>query len=263
MHAEHCPVILTYHSISAEDSPLAVAPEMFRQQMEWLALNTRVVSLGEFVGHFSAGRALPPRSVVLTFDDGYADFFSAAAPVMHRLGLPAAVFLPTAYCGKTNAWPGQPGWVKPRPLMSWDQVKRLAAQGVAFGAHSRTHPALDNVSAERMEEEIAGSRADVAAATGQPAEFFCYPYGRWNAQVREVTRRHFRAACSTAAGVVEPDADLFALPRVDAHYVREMKWFARLFTPAFPRYLKTRRWIRRLRGQPEGVYSRMPASTKG
>jgi len=241
---------------------LAIPPDGFRQQMEWLGQNTRVVSLAEFAEHFANGRALPPRSVVLTFDDGYTDFFHEAAPVLRRLSFPATVFLPTAYCGQSSAWPGQPDWVKPRPLMSWAQVKELAAQGVTFGAHSRTHPSLDEISAEKMEEEIAGSRADVVAATGQPAVFFCYPYGKWTDRVREITRRHYRAACSTAAGVVEPDADLFALPRVDAHYVRETKWFSRLFTPAFPRYLTTRRWIRRLRGQPEGAYSRVPASGK-
>ena len=101
-------MILTYHSISEGNSALKTAPALFKEQMEWLQANVRVAPLHEIVGALSEGRALPERTVVLTFDDGFRDFFTAAAPVLHRLQLPAIVFLPSGYCGKTNGWPGHP-----------------------------------------------------------------------------------------------------------------------------------------------------------
>jgi peptidoglycan/xylan/chitin deacetylase (PgdA/CDA1 family) len=256
MRASRNPVILTYHSISDGSPPLKISPALFAEQMEWLKANCRVLSLEQVASQLAQRQPLPERTVVLTFDDGFQDFYFSAASVLRRLGFVATVFLPTDYCGRTNSWPGQPGWVDEQPLMDWKQIRDLSDQGFAFGAHSITHPILTNLAGPDAEGEIAGSKYEIEARTGQGANFFCYPYGRWNASVREIVRRYFRGACSTAAGVVEPDADLFALPRVDAHYVRSPAWFRRLFTQGFCSYLLARRLVRRLRGKPEGFYAR-------
>ena len=111
------PVILTYHSISDGDSPLQISPRAFAEQMQWLQANVRVAPLGEVAGALKEHSPLPERTVVLTFDDGFSDFFSAAAPVLRRLKFPATIFVPTAFCGGTSGWPGQPDWVTPRPLL--------------------------------------------------------------------------------------------------------------------------------------------------
>jgi len=256
MRASRNPVILTYHSISDGSSPLKVSPALFTEQMEWLRANCRVVSLREVASQLAQKQPWPERTVVLTFDDGFRDFYSSAAPVLRRLGFAATVFLPTDYCARTNSWPGQPSWVDEQPLMDWTQIRDLSDQGFVFGAHSITHPILTNLAGPDADREISGSKYEIETRTGQVADFFCYPYGRWNASVREMVRRYFRGACSTAAGVVEPDADLFALPRVDADYVRSPAWFHRLFTQRFCSYLLARRLIRRFRGQPEGFYAR-------
>jgi peptidoglycan/xylan/chitin deacetylase (PgdA/CDA1 family) len=211
--------------------------------------------LGEVVAALAERRPLPARTAVLTFDDGFLDFFAAAAPVLLRLGLPAMVFLPTKWLGKTNAWPGQPAWVEPQPLMSWEQVRELAAQGIGFGGHSVSHPSLTDIPGSEMECEVRDCGAEIAAATGRPCDFFCYPYGRWKDSVRTAVKRHYRGACSTVAAVVDANSDPFALPRVDAHYVRSPALFRVMFTAPFRGYIGSRRFVRRLRGQPEGGYS--------
>ncbi len=251
------PVILMYHSIAEGRSPLRIPPAMFAEQVSWLAGNVHVAPLAEVVDVLAARRPLPERTVVLTFDDGFADFHQAAAPLLLRHGLPATVFLTTGWCGKTNAWPGQPDWVEPQPLMNWEQIAELARTGVIFGAHSVTHAALTELNPADAAREISQSRAEVESYTGQPADFFCYPYGKWNRPVRDAVASHYRGACSTAAGVVEADADPFALPRVDAHYLRKPSWFRALFTRRFKTYVTARRLVRRLRGQPEGAYARI------
>ncbi len=257
MDAALQPVILTYHSISGGRSPLEISPALFLEQMEWLKAHARVVPLADLAGRLVVGESFPPRAVSLTFDDGFRDFYSAAAPVLSRLGLSATVFLPTSFLGRTNAWPGQPSWVAPQPLMDWAQVRELAEQGIAFGSHSVTHPDLTTLAAAELDQELENSKREIASHTGRPADFFCYPYGRWNAAVRSAVARFYRGACSTGAGVVEPAADPFALPRVDAHYVRSPAWFRGLFTRRFAAYVAARRMVRRWRGQPEGRYSRV------
>ncbi len=256
MDAESHPVILTFHSISEGGSPLRISPALFARQMEWLKANAVVLPLDRVATELAGARPLPRRAVALTFDDGFGDFAEQAAPVLRRLEFPATVFLPTAYCGRTNAWPGQPQWVEPQPLLDWDMIRELCRQGFSFGAHSRSHCVLTEVTPEQAEEEIKLSRRDIEEHVGVQADYFCYPYGLWNQRVREEVARHYRGACSTAAGVVEPDADPYALPRVDAHYLRRTAVFHLMFTERFRMYVTGRRWIRRLRGQPEGVYSR-------
>lgn len=257
MDAALKPVILTYHSISGGASPLEISPALFIEQMEWLKAHARVVPLADLVRELASADSFPPRTVVLTFDDGFRDFHLAAAPALLRLGLPATVFLPTSFLGRTNAWPGQPPWVTPQVLMDWAQVRELAEQGISFGSHSVTHPDLTTLAGAELASEFQTSADAIESRTGKPPEYFCYPYGRWNPVVRAAAKNFYRGACSTGAGVVGRDADPYALPRVDAHYVRNMERFRSLFTAGFERYVNVRRWIRRLRGQPEGIYSRI------
>ena len=250
------PFILTYHSISTARRPLAISPSLFAEQMEWLSQNAQVVPLRVVSDALNRLQPLPMRAVVLTFDDGYRDFYTNAAPQLQRYGFPATVFLPTAYCGQTNSWPGKPSWVEEKSLLSWQQIKELAGRGIDFGSHTVTHRDLTSLTLSDAEQEIVESKQEVERRTGQAADFFCYPYGRWNPAARSLVSRHFFAACSTAAGPVQPDSDRFALPRVDAHYLRLPFFFRSLFTRRFLGYLALRRTARRLRNQPEGFYSK-------
>jgi peptidoglycan/xylan/chitin deacetylase (PgdA/CDA1 family) len=256
MAAEQNPIILTYHSISGSRPPLAVSISLFSEQMEWLSRNARVVPLGDVANALKRHDQSPTKTVVLTFDDGYQDFYTEVAPQLRRWGFPATVFLPSAYCGQTNHWPGQPRWVDEKPLLTWPQVEELARERVQFGSHSVTHPDMTTLGEVDAEREMIESKREIEDHTGFPTEFFCYPYGRWNSRVRELVSRHFCGACSTAAGTVESNADPFALPRVDAHYLRNPARFQSLFSRRFLGYIALRRTIRRLRGRPEGHYSR-------
>jgi peptidoglycan/xylan/chitin deacetylase (PgdA/CDA1 family) len=255
--AAHKPVILAYHSIADGSPPLEIPPQIFAEQMEWLKANARVVPLGDVVTALVNHTSIPERAIALTFDDGFRDFYSAAAPVLLRLQFPTTVFLATAHVGGKNNWAGQPSWVAPQPLMGWAEIRELAQKGIHFSSHSVTHPDLTRVPATQLTSELEASKKEIESQTGHAAEFFGYPYGRWNGEVRAAVKKVYRGACSTGAGVVEPDADPFALPRVDAHYVRSMERFRTLFTDGFVRYVTVRRWIRRLRGQPEGQYARV------
>jgi peptidoglycan/xylan/chitin deacetylase (PgdA/CDA1 family) len=257
MDAGQYPVILTYHSISEGNSPLKVSPSLFAEQMEWLKTNVRVVPLSQVVTALAGRRPLPERAAVLTFDDGFRDFYFSAAPVLRRLRLPATVFLPSGYCGKSNCWPSQPAWVSKEALLDWKQVAELIQDDFKIGAHGISHRDLTALSQEDAEQEILGSKNQIEEQIACQVEFFAYPYGRWSPIVRALVLGNFRGACATAAGIIEPDADPFALPRADAHYLRHPAMFRMLFTTKFAAYIAVRRLIRRLRRQPEGFYARV------
>jgi peptidoglycan/xylan/chitin deacetylase (PgdA/CDA1 family) len=254
--AEH-PVILTYHSVSEGDSPLKISPTLFAQQMEWLTASENVINvttLSDLADQWGHLDRLAPRSVILTFDDGYADFYTHAAPVLQKHKLPAIVFLPTAFVGRTNAWSGQPAWVKEEPLMNWQRIKELAEAGIEFGSHTVNHPDLTSLPPAETERELAESKREIEQRTGRRVAHFCYPYGKWNQAVLHASLRHYRSACSTIAGTVRAKDDSSLLPRVDAHYVRDARWFRSMFTRRFDAYIAARRLVRRVRGQPEGGY---------
>ncbi len=254
MDALRHPVILTYHSISEGKSPLSTSPSTFAEQMQWLKTNATVITLRQLVRVMKELQPLPERAVVLTFDDGHRDFRTAVAPVLRRLQLPATIFVSTACCGAgTERLEGCASGIN-RPTLAWYQIRQLHQQGFGVGAHSISHLPLTEMSPAEVEREVAGNKAEFESLTGEPVEFFAYPYGRWNSAIRRVVQRYYAAACSTAAGVVHSNADLFALPRVDACYLRRSLIFRSLFTDPFIAYLGARRIIRRIRGKPEGYY---------
>ncbi|HMM26692.1 MAG TPA: polysaccharide deacetylase family protein [Aggregatilineaceae bacterium] len=96
--------VLTYHRVDWPDarptlSPaqLSATPAAFEQQMAHLAQRCHVVSIDDVLANARDGRPLPPRAVLVTFDDGYLDFAEHAWPVLRELGLPVTLFVPTAY----------------------------------------------------------------------------------------------------------------------------------------------------------------------
>lgn len=232
--------ILTYHSLDDDGSVLSTPPRSFAEQMRTLsALGVRVVGLAELLDARPEATAEPPR-VAITFDDGFQSVYREGLPVLARHGFPATVFLVTDYCGKTNDWPGQPGYVQRRRLLDWHEIRQMRATGVAFGSHSRRHPDLRRLPAEEAEAELVASRQAIEDALGEPVHALAYPYGAYDATVKRLARAHFACACGTRLGTVGSSADRFALERIDMYYLRPLALFRRLLSPALGLYLRLR-----------------------
>jgi peptidoglycan/xylan/chitin deacetylase (PgdA/CDA1 family) len=190
------PVILMYHSVEPfTDDPygVTVRPERFERQLRWLRRRgLRGVSMREL-------RAAPdPRGLVgLTFDDGYADFVSRVLPALRRYGFTATVYVVAGEIGGHNAW-DVPGPRK--PLLTADDVRRVADAGIEVGSHSRTHPQLPTVDDRTLQDEIGASRVALADLVGGPVDGFCYPYGAAGArEVAMVERAGYAYACAVGA----------------------------------------------------------------
>ena len=234
--------ILTYHSVDATGSVISITPQMFRNQMSWLAeTGTRVVPLSELKN--------TPAAVSLTFDDGFQNFFEHALPVLHRHGFPATVFAVSGYCGAANTWPSQPAHpqVSQLPLMSWSELEQAAKAGVSVGSHTVNHPFLSRLSEAEVEDELRLSRSIIEDRTGRSVTALAYPYGDSSAAVRQAAARHFSLACGTKLAFVSGDSDSMDLPRLDVFYLQRQFWFQGLRTEYGAAYLAARRSLRKLR----------------
>src|SRR6266568_4934854 len=170
--------ILTFHSLDTSGSVLSIAPERFRDQMEWLAgSGIRVAPLAELRND--------SESIALTFDDGFRNFLQHGLPILEKYRLPATVFVVTGYCGRNNRWPGQNAGIPELELMSWAELRDVAALGIELGAHTVNHPNLTGIPELQVAGELYDCKAAIEDQTGKPVRSFAYPYGASNPAVRQ------------------------------------------------------------------------------
>jgi peptidoglycan/xylan/chitin deacetylase (PgdA/CDA1 family) len=151
--------------------------------------------------------------VVLTFDDGYRNFYDYAWPVLKRHGFPATVFLVSGRIGDTTRWLAGDGRGD-TPLMDAACIRELRREGVLFGAHSVTHPRLSRIDADRMREEVSQSKQSLEELLDESVDHFCYPYGDYDREVMAAVRHSgFRAALTCMRGDAAPGDDPLQLPR--------------------------------------------------
>lgn len=236
--------ILMYHAVDEQPSLLSTPPATFASQMAWLHANRfRVISLGDLIRALRQKAPLEPRTIVLTFDDGFESVYRNAFPILEQYGYPATVFLVSAFAGKRNRWPGQPEGLPEYPLMSWEQAREMHRQGFEFGSHTRTHPRLDRLSEPDALEELARSRSELEDCLGAAVESLSYPYGRFNPQVRQLAEQVYQGACKTGLGLAQESSDVFALERVDIYYLQKPALFQGLASPWLPAYLAGRKTL--------------------
>lgn len=225
------PVILMYHAIGGPDEApgcYVVPAKRFARQMRWLKMaGYRVLQMDELLRHRREHRLPPPRSVVITFDDGYLDNRTLATPVLARLGLTATFFLVTRRMGTTNSWDRE-GELAGRPLLSWADVRSMLDAGMSVGAHTCTHPALPTLSPDDAAAEVDQARADLLRELGTGGETFAYPYGRFDDASRAaVERAGYLAACCSRSGVNDPAVAPFQLRRLEVRGTDSLWRFVR------------------------------------
>ena len=202
------------------------------------------ITLREFVAGMGNGNSLPERVVVLTFDDGFKNFYTEAFPILNDHGFRATVFLVTDFCGKHNDWAGNPPELPRSEILNWSEVRELSEKGVEFGSHTRTHPDLTRTSDAAMEDEIVNSKSALDDALGSETASFAYPFGRINDAAKRMVADNFKAAVSTVLGKVTSSSDLFSLERVDSYYLSDQRIFDRIETSSFDNYMRVRQVLR-------------------
>ena len=217
------PRILMYHLVTPHPPGtryrgLRVPPAMFERQLAWLkAKGFHFATMSEV-----AAGAVPPRTVVLTFDDGYADNFTAAHPLLVKYQAVATLYL-VAVRNDGSDWSAKKkahhnsGELVQEPKLTDDQVREMIRSGVwEMGGHTLTHALLPPLSAEERHREIAGARHRLQETFSVPVDSFAYTFGIWGeAERRAVEDAGFRTAVTTDAGAPDlPLADPLAVPRI-------------------------------------------------
>ncbi|CAN5806878.1 N/A [soil metagenome] len=212
---EATPRILCYHDVCDEPSDeWSVTIKQFGYQMELLARDYVPVRLERIVAWLSGAADLDPRSVAVTFDDGFADVADHAAPFMAANDVPGTAFVPAAIVSGDDP---DSRYLPTRPFMQWSAIEELAAAGWTIGSHSLNHPRLSDLSTEDARLQIAGSRTILEQRLQQPVDYLAYPYGTpgaVSARDRDLAREAgYRAGFMAMTGSLEPGQDLWSVRR--------------------------------------------------
>jgi peptidoglycan/xylan/chitin deacetylase (PgdA/CDA1 family) len=177
-------VVLCYHSISPFGSVSSPTPEMFDRQMAWLKENCRIVSFADALPSASGGSKKP--TVAVTFDDGFADNFFHALPILLRYEIPATFFVTTGLIQRDPRVITRLGWADwggEESTLTWSQIREMRNAGMEFGGHSHTHLNLAQASDALAISELLQCKEILEEQLQNPIEAFAYPFGR--------PRRHF------------------------------------------------------------------------
>jgi peptidoglycan/xylan/chitin deacetylase (PgdA/CDA1 family) len=246
-------IILMYHRVNdLVHKEISVTKKDFRWQMEYLRKRGyRVISLDQAIElslHQSAGYTTPGakagKYVVLSFDDGYQDFYTTASPILSVYGYPSIVYLVPGYMdtGKVFWWDRDLG---KSDLMSWKDVKELISNPlVGFGSHSLTHPDLDQLDRRQIDQELGSSKRILEEQLSRQVRHFAYPRGIVTDEAKELVRVHYETGLSIFDGA-EISKSLMQIKRLPVQ--RSDGRF--LFGPRLRGWLAPEEWIKKRLGR--------------
>ncbi len=224
--------VLMYHRVRPDDAEVSgIEPGMFvrastfDRHVRWLSQRFELITLAEAL---DARREDAERPIaVITFDDGWRDNLTEAWPILERYHARATIFLVADWIAGRGPAAGE--------FLSPDEVRSLSDRGIEMGAHTMSHPRLDEISPDRIELELSASKAAAQSFTGRPCETFAYPYGRFAESAVAAAARHFRGAVVVGGGWWKTGQPLATIPRISIH--DDMTRFIPMFEACLTRSL--------------------------
>lgn len=221
--------ILMFHSV-ADDPPsatarLSVRTRVFAEQISYLKQRGFTgMTFGQLLQSNRDGTPLPSLPIVLTFDDGYADFAENALPVLADLGFPATVFVTTGWLSD-----GDGRRRPPDRMLSWRQLGELGAHGIEVGSHSHSHAQLDQIPRPQLRAELSRPKTLLEDRLGRAVDSMAYPYGYSRRHVRLAARAAgYKQAASVYDAAAALTADPFRVPRLTIRRSTSVDAFARI-----------------------------------
>lgn len=221
--------ILMYHYVSVPPADadiyrrdLSVTPDMFREQMRYLAENGYTTIDLYDLGLAMAGRdTLPDKPVILTFDDGYRDNYTNAFPVLREFGLSGTFFIVTEFVDR-----GFDAYI------TWEMAREMAVAGMRLEPHSKTHPNLADADDATILYQALGSQETLAYHIGYTPRYFAYPGGMYNDRTIAILRQlDFWGAVTTAFDDWHGYEERYTLGRVRMRNTTTLPEFAAFVAP--------------------------------
>lgn len=252
-----------YHSISNQESggrhpyfETTTAPRIFGEQMEFLKkAGYRTVSLHEAMQHMESGEQTRESTVVLTFDDGFQDFYTHAFPILEKYQFTATVFLPTNYIADERRQ------FKKWHCMTWREVCAMHTRGITFGSHTVTHRQLRGLTVAQVEDEVRRSKETIESHLGHAVQSFSYPFAFPQADhaFKEVLRglltsQGYQSGVTTIIGTCGIQSDPFFLPRLPVNSWDDLRLFKAKLAGAYD-------WLHRAQYLSGTITSHFPTSS--
>lgn len=205
----YVPVILYHHiqpqaeAVANKQTSLSVDNEYFDRQMGYLVSHGyTTITSQELVDAVRGHTGVPPKSIVVTIDDGYIDQYNYLFPVIKKYGVKVSLMIPSGLIGN-------PGF------MTWDQVREMVGSGlVSLVDHTWSHYSVQNGSYDKIKYEIETGKSVLEQNTGQKIDLFAYPYGSFNnVSISILQQDGFLGAFSTIGGSYQCDSFIFTLHR--------------------------------------------------
>jgi peptidoglycan/xylan/chitin deacetylase (PgdA/CDA1 family) len=206
---------------------LAVAPATFADHLARLdAAGFTTLTACSVAAALGGGDELPSRPLVLTFDDGFADFHSRVLPLLARYGFTATLFITTGWIDDAGA---DAAGRRPGRMLSWSQVGEAADAGVEVAAHSHRHAQLDQLADVAVRRELHTCKALLEDRLGRAVPGLAYPFGYSSARVRRAVRESgYQYGCAVGNMIATPARDPFALPRLTIKRSTQPRAFDRI-----------------------------------
>lgn len=193
-------VVLMYHDFGYSKDPKIINAEVFEEQMAALAASDYdVISMDQYVDYMEGNLVLDKKSVLITFDDGYEDYYSIAYPILKKHNLPATNFIIVKLTDEPNE--------RALPHLTWDQMREMEQYGQSFYSHTynhhlyldpgeNNHAALTSLKENETEEQYIGRiKSDLSAAhkllvkeLGEQPNIVAFPYGRYDDELLVITK---------------------------------------------------------------------------
>ena len=193
-----------------------VAPKNFQAQIEWLAQRGyHTITMAQLVAHLKQRQPLPTKPIIISFDDGWADAYTIAFPILKKNGMIGTFFIYTNPLDRSKAY------------VSWAQLQEMAAAGMDIQGHTLSHPPLRNLPADEAMKEISESKAMLEKRLGKPIVTLSYPNGEYNTALIEMLKKAgYTSAVTIAAGYRQKPDELFMLHRTRVSYADTLQDFA-------------------------------------
>lgn len=242
--------IIYYHLIDEppkgiECKSIFIEPRRFERQLKFLKwLGYKSILLDEFMDCFETKIMPKMRSIVITFDDGWLDNFTHAAPILRKYEMTATIFVIAGMIGK---WNKLSGGEEGDYIVNEEQIRELIRMGFDIQSHGMTHRRMTKLSDEEAVRELIESKRILESITQNPVSYFCYPFGDFNPRIEELAREAgYRAAVSTMQGKIHNPDETYCLKRIPVHHERSLfGFFSSLYLKD---YSRAQAKMNRLRG---------------